>query len=134
MTFLTEAEVETPMKPEKSQGKLFYRVEEVSLLTNLNPETIESWEEEFPFLQAGQTGSGKKIFRQKDLEIILRIKELIDQKGFTLAGAKRKIEEEFGLQPASQSLHPDRLKKALWQVRVELQEISRTLKKRPKKV
>jgi hypothetical protein len=68
------------------------------------------------------------------LEILLRIKELIDREGLTLAGAKRKIEEEFGLQPSTSTLHPDKLKKALWQVRLELQEISRTLEKRPKKV
>ncbi|MCX6577593.1 MAG: MerR family transcriptional regulator [Candidatus Aminicenantes bacterium] len=131
---MTEAKDPTPKKPEKSQAKLFYRLDEVSRLANLDAGTIEGWEEEFSFLQAGQTGSGKKIFRQRDLEIILRIKELIDRQGFTLAGAKRKIEEEFGLQPASTSFHPDKLKKALWQVRTELQDISRTLEKRPKKV
>jgi DNA-binding transcriptional MerR regulator len=131
---MMEAKDPTPKKAEKGQAKLFYRLDEVSRLADLDPGTIESWEEEFPFLQAGQTGSGKKIFRQKDLEIILRIKELIDRQGFTLAGAKRKIEEEFGLQPAASTLHPDKLKKALLQVRGELQEISRTLEKRPKKV
>ena len=131
---MTEAKDPTPKKPEKSQAKLFYRLDEVSRLANLDAGTIEGWEEEFSFLQAGQTASGKKIFRQRDLEIILRIKELIDRQGFTLAGAKRKIEEEFGLQPVSTSFHPDKLKKALWQVRGELQEITRTLEKRPKKV
>jgi len=133
---MTEAKDPTARKPGKAQAKLFYRLDEVSRLANLDAGTIEAWEEEFPFLQAGQTGSGKKIFRQRDLEIILRIKELTDRQGFTLAGAKRKIEEEFGLQPASASstLHPDKLKKALWQVRGELQEITRTLEKRPKKV
>jgi len=133
---MTEAKDPTARKPGKAQAKLFYRLDEVSRLANLDAGTIEAWEEEFPFLQAGQTGSGKKIFRQRDLEIILRIKELTYRQGFTLAGAKRKIEEEFGLQPASASstLHPDKLKKALWQVRGELQEITRTLEKRPKKV
>jgi len=131
---MTEAKDPTARKPGKAQAKLFYRLDEVSRLANLDAGTIEGWEEEFSFLQAGQTASGKKIFRQRDLEIILRIKELIDRQGFTLAGAKRKIEEEFGLQPASTSFHPDKLRKALWQVRIELQEISRTLEKRPKKV
>ena len=131
---MTEAKDPTARKPGKAQAKLFYRLDEVSRLANLDAGTIEGWEEEFSFLQAGQTASGKKIFRQRDLEIILRIKELIDRQGFTLAGAKRKIEEEFGLQSASTSFHPDKLKKALWQVRTELQDISRTLEKRPKKV
>jgi DNA-binding transcriptional MerR regulator len=131
---MMEAKEPTPKKTTQGQSKLFYRLDEVSRLSGLDPGTIEAWEEEFPFLQAGQTGSGKKIFRQRDLEILLRIKELIDREGLTLAGAKRKIEEEFGLQPSTSTLHPDKLKKALWQVRLELQEISRTLEKRPKKV
>ena len=89
---MTEAKDPTARKPGKAQAKLFYRLDEVSRLANLDAGTIEGWEEEFSFLQAGQTASGKKIFRQRDLEIILRIKELIDRQGFTLAGAKRKIE------------------------------------------
>jgi DNA-binding transcriptional MerR regulator len=130
---MAEAKDQTPMKPDKAQAKLFYRLDELSRLAKLDPETVENWEKEFPFIQPGQTGAGKKIFRPKDLEIILRIKELTERQNFTLAGAKRKIEEEFGLQPA-QPLHPDRLRKTLWQVRDQLQGIAQTLEKRPKKV
>ena len=132
---MTDAKAQPPKKPEKKQAKLFYKLDEISRLAGLAAETIESWEEEFSFLQPGLTGTGKKIFRQKDLDIILRIKDLINLQGCTLAGAKRKIEEEFGLPPAaSHPPHPDRMKKALWQVRDQLREISRTLDKRPKKI
>jgi DNA-binding transcriptional MerR regulator len=120
------------MSTPKTQPKLFYKIDEVSRLTKLDLETIESWEKEFPFLQPGLTGSGQKIFRPKDVEIIQRIKVLLEQKNVTLAGAKRKIEEEFGLKP-TQNIHPDRLKKVLWQVRDELQEIAQSLEKRRKK-
>jgi DNA-binding transcriptional MerR regulator len=112
--------------------KLFFKLEEVSRLTKLDKETIEGWEKEFPFLQAGLTGAGQKIFRAKDVEMIRRIKELLDQKSVTLAGARRKIEEEFGLKPTP-SVHPDRLIKTLWQVRDELRDLSRSLGERPKK-
>lgn len=121
------------MSPDKAQARLFYRLDEVSRLAKLDPTIIENWEKEFPFIQPGQTGAGKKIFRQKDLDIILRIKELTDKQNFTLAGAKRKIEEEFGFAPA-QPLHPDKLRKALWQVRDQLHEIAQKLDKRSKKV
>ena len=87
------------MSTPKPEQKLFYRIEEVSRLTKLDKETIESWEKEFPFLQPGLTGSGQKIFRAKDVEMIRRIKELLDEKSVTLAGARRRIEEEFGLKP-----------------------------------
>jgi len=120
------------MSTPKTQQKLFYRIEEVSRLAKLEKGTIENWEKEFPFLQPGLTGNGQKIFRAKDLEMILRIKELLDQKSVTLAGARRKIEEEFGLKPRP-SVHPDRLMKALWQVRDQLQDLAQTLEKRQKK-
>jgi DNA-binding transcriptional MerR regulator len=112
--------------------KLFFKLEEVSRLTKLDTETIESWEKEFPFLRPGLTGAGQKIFRAKDVEMIQRIKELLDQKSVTLAGARRKIEEEYGLKPPP-SVHPDKLIKTLWQVRDELRDLARSLGGRPKK-
>jgi DNA-binding transcriptional MerR regulator len=112
--------------------KLFYKLEEVSRLTKLDKDTIESWEKEFPFLQPGITGSGQKIFRAKDVEMIRRIKELLEQKNVTLAGAGRKIEGEFGLKPPP-IVHPDKLIKVLCQVRDQLQDLAQSLETRPKK-
>ncbi len=122
-----------PLKSEKTQDKLFYRLDEVSRLAQIEPKVIDRWEKEFPFLHAGQTGGGQKIFRQKDLEIILRLKELLLKDGLTLAGAKRRIEEEFGGKPA-EPVHPDHLKKVLYEVRERLQEIASSLKKGPRKL
>ncbi|MDD8027225.1 MAG: MerR family transcriptional regulator [Acidobacteriota bacterium] len=118
-------------KPHTS-SKLFYRLDEVSRLTKVEAATIEAWEKEFPFLQPGLTGSGQKIFRAKDVEIITRIKELLDGKNVTLAGAKRRIEEELGLRSAA-PIHPDRMRKTLLFIREELQEISAGLGAKPKK-
>ncbi len=114
------------MANSKTPEKLFYRLEEVSRLTKVGAATIESWEKEFPFLQPGWTGNGSKIFRQKDVDIILRIKALLDEKSVTLAGAKRRIESELGLRPAA-PVHPDKLRKVLLQVRDELLAISEDL-------
>jgi len=119
-------------KEDKPKGKLVYRFEEAARLAKLDPETLESWEAEFPFLNAGRTGGGQKLFRQKDLDIILRIKELMSEKTLTMSGVRRRIEEEFGLLP-SIPIHPEKLRKALYNVRGELQEIATSLEKRPKK-
>jgi len=116
------------MKNEKTPDKLVYKIEDISHITQLDPGVINSWEKEFYFLNAGETAAGVKIFRKKDLAIILRLKELLEKKGFTLAGAKRKIEEEFGIKKSSH-VHPDRLKKILSQVREELNEIVSSLEK-----
>jgi DNA-binding transcriptional MerR regulator len=120
---------QSSMKSEKNPEKLAYRLEEVSRIAQLEPTQIEAWEKEFYFISSGQTASGEKIFRKKDLTIILRLKELLEKEGLTLSGAKRKIEEEFGMK-SSAPVHPDRLKKVLCQVREQLQEISSSLGKK----
>ena len=117
---------------EKPKGKLVYRYDEVSRLAKLAPGVLESWEQEFPFLNAGRTGRGQKFFRQKDLDIVLRIKELVASKTLTSAGIKRRIEEEFGLTPTT-PIHSEKLRKALYNVRDELQELACSLGRRPKK-
>lgn len=111
----------------RTPDKLIYRLEEVSRIAQLDPKIIESWEKEFYFLHAGRTAAGHKIFRKKDLTIILRLKELIESQGLTLAGAKRRIEEEFGF-AGKDPLNPDQMKKILFEVRERLKEIASTLK------
>jgi DNA-binding transcriptional MerR regulator len=123
-----------PVKDEKSKGKLVYKLDEVSRLTGVDAATLASWEEEFPFLAAGLTGSGEKFFRQQDVAIVARIRELMAAKTLTMAGIKRRIEDEFGL-ARSAPVHPERLRKALNNVRDELQDIVSVLdagrKKKP---
>jgi DNA-binding transcriptional MerR regulator len=121
-------------KDEKSRTKLVYKFDEVSRLTGIDVATLAAWEEEFPFLAAGLTGNGEKFFRQRDVAIVARIKELMAGKTLTLAGIRRRIEEEFGLARSS-PVHPERLRKTLNNVRDELQDIVSVLdggrKKRP---
>jgi DNA-binding transcriptional MerR regulator len=121
------------MKPEKNQSRLFFTLDEVGRLAKLEPAVIENWEKEFPFLHAGRAAGGQKIFRQKDLDIILRLKDLLVTERLTLAGAKRRIEAEFeggGAEP----VHPDRLKKALFEVKEQLEDIASSLRKRSKRL
>ncbi len=130
------------VKNEPAQAKLFkngeapakmaYKVEEVSRLTKVDIETIDAWEREFPFLRAGRTGGGQRFFRPKDVEIIQRVRELLDEKTLTMAGIKRRIEDEFKLRPPT-LVHPDKLRKALYDVRDELQDIVSLIKKETKK-
>jgi DNA-binding transcriptional MerR regulator len=120
------------VKDEKPKGKLAYKFDEVARLAQLDVGTLESWEKEFPFLNAGRTGSGRKFFRRKEVDIILRIKELLSTKTLTMAGTRRRIEEEFGLIPAL-PVNPEKLRKALYNVRDELQQIASRLEKKPKK-
>jgi DNA-binding transcriptional MerR regulator len=114
-----------------ASAKLVYRIEEVSRISGVPVQTLEIWENELPFLNSGLTSGGRKIFRRKDLDIILRIKALLEEKSLTLAGVKRKIEEEFGLTPSA-PVHPEKLRKALCLLREELQSIAAALEKKTK--
>jgi DNA-binding transcriptional MerR regulator len=109
-------------KDDKAKAKLVYKLDEVSRMTGVDAATLASWEQEFPFLNAGLTGSGEKFFRQRDVAIVARIRDLMAEKTLTMAGIKRKIEDEFGLF-RSNPVHPERLRKALNNVRDELQDI-----------
>ena len=117
---------ENSKENETGAGKLVYRLEEICRLTRISPQTVEAWEKEFYFIHAGITASGDRIFRKKDLDIIFRLKELLEKEGLTLAGAKIRIEEEFSLRTPV-SLHPDRLKKVLFQVREQLKDLASSL-------
>lgn len=117
---------ENSKENETGAGKLVYRLEEICRLTRISPQTVEAWEKEFYFIHAGITASGDRIFRKKDLDIIFRLKELLEKEGLTLAGAKRRIEEEFSLKTPV-PLHPDRLKKVLFQVREQLKDLASSL-------
>ena len=122
------------MKTEKSSSRLFYTLDEVSRLAGLEPGVIENWEQEFPFIHAGRASGGQKIFRQKDLDVILRLKGLLITERLTLAGAKRRIEAEFGNGAAAEPVHPDRLKKALYEVKEQLEDIASSLRKKTRRV
>ncbi|MGZ5498436.1 MAG: MerR family transcriptional regulator [Candidatus Aminicenantales bacterium] len=111
-----------PVKDEKPKAKLVYKLDEVCRLTGVDAATLTAWEQEFPFLSAGLTGSGEKFFRQQDVAIIARVRELMDMKTLTVAGIKRRIEDEFGL-GRSNPVQPERLRKTLNSVRDELQDI-----------
>jgi DNA-binding transcriptional MerR regulator len=119
-------------KDDKSKAKLVYKFDEVSRMTGVDAATLASWEQEFPFLSAGLTGSGEKFFRHQDVAIVGRIKELMAAKTLTMAGIKRRIEDEFGL-VRSNPVHPERLRKALNNVRDELQDIVSALEQGRKK-
>lgn len=111
--------------------KLIFSLEEVCRLLKITPETVKEWEKEFPLFFAGQTAGGKQIYRQKDVLIILRIKELLEESNLTNAGIRRKVEEEFGFK--TDRIPPERLYTVLAQVKEELAEILRALEKKRKK-
>jgi DNA-binding transcriptional MerR regulator len=76
--------------------KDFYRIGEVSRLTHLKPFVLRYWETEFPMLEPVKSPSGHRLYRQQDVEMVLRIKRLLYDEGYTIAGARRHLREQNG--------------------------------------
>lgn len=73
--------------------KGFYSIGEASRLTALKPFVLRYWETEFPMLQPQKSSGGRRLYRQEDVDMILRIKRLLYDEGFTIAGARRHLRE-----------------------------------------
>lgn len=74
--------------------KLFFKIGEVCELLDVQAHVLRYWESEFPMLQPQKNRSGQRSYRRKDVEMALRIKQLLYEEGFTIAGAKRKLSGE----------------------------------------
>jgi DNA-binding transcriptional MerR regulator len=71
--------------------KLFFKIGEVCDIVGVQPHVLRYWESEFPMLQPQKNRAGQRTYRRKDVEMALRIRELLYEEGFTIAGAKRKL-------------------------------------------
>lgn len=72
-----------------------YKIGEVCRLADLQPYVLRYWETEFPALAPNKSSGGQRLYSQHEVEIIQRIKELLYSEGFTIAGAKKKLEGEL---------------------------------------
>jgi len=72
-----------------------YKIGEVCKLADLQPYVLRYWETEFPQLSPNKSGGGQRLYTKHEVDIILRIKELLYREGFTIAGAKKRLEVEL---------------------------------------
>jgi len=73
--------------------KLYFRIGEVSALLGVEPYVLRYWETEFPMLEPVKSRSGHRMYRQEDVDLILKIKRLLYDEGFTIAGARRHLRD-----------------------------------------
>ena len=71
--------------------KLYFRIGEVSKLVKLPAYVLRFWETEFPRIRPKRTSSGQRLYTRKDIELILKIKNLLYEKKFTIQGARRHL-------------------------------------------
>ncbi len=84
------------MQQETSEipDKLFFKIGEVCDIVGVQAHVLRYWETEFPMLQPQKNPSGQRNYRRRDVEMAMRIKQLLYEEGFTIAGAKRKLSSE----------------------------------------
>ena len=106
--------------PQQQQSsKLFYRIGEVSRLSGLEQYVLRYWESEFPQLKPNKGKSGQRLYTKKDLDAVLHIKQLLYKDGFTIAGARKKLNSKGDR---------DALESAVETAKKELREILEILK------
>src|SRR4249920_3502960 len=86
----------TATATQSTTEKEFYRIGEVSRLTALKPFVLRYWETEFPMIEPVKSPSGHRLYRQEDVDMVLKIKRLLYDEGFTIAGARRHLREQNG--------------------------------------
>jgi DNA-binding transcriptional MerR regulator len=74
--------------------KLYFRIGEVATLCHLPAYVLRFWESEFPQLKPIKSSTGQRMYRKRDVEGVLRIKQLLYQQGFTISGARQQLRAE----------------------------------------
>lgn len=74
--------------------RALFKSSEVCEIASLQPYVLRTWESEFPDLGLSKSSGGSRVYRRTDVERVLRIKQLVFADGLTLAGVRRRIEEE----------------------------------------
>ena len=75
--------------------KIFFRIGEVCELIKVQPHVLRYWETEFPMLTPQKNRAGQRVYRRKDVEMVMRIRDLLYEEKFTIAGAKKKLLDEI---------------------------------------
>ncbi|NOR50698.1 MAG: MerR family transcriptional regulator [Desulfuromonadales bacterium] len=74
--------------------KLYYKIGEVAKFTGLKTHVLRYWETEFSAIRPNKSRSNQRLYRRQDVDLILRLKDLLYNQGFTIAGARKKLREK----------------------------------------
>lgn len=106
-------------------NKLCFRIGDVSKLAGVKPYVLRYWETEFPSIAPKKSGTGQRLYRRRDVELILEIKHLLYEKRFTIEGARKAIE---GRPRSISKSMPKPAQPELFSLHFDLNEIRRELK------
>lgn len=87
------------MSSEEVPVKLYYRIGEVAEIVGVEPHVLRYWETEFRSIRPQKSRKGQRIYSRRDVDKLLKVKDLLYTHGFTIAGARKRL-RETGLEPA----------------------------------
>src|ERR1700704_2495056 len=87
--------------------KLFFKIGEVCELAGVQAHVLRYWESEFPMLAPQKNRAGQRVYRKRDVEIALRIKELLYEDQYTIAGAKKRLANDLRAGGKFRVISPD---------------------------
>ncbi len=90
-----QASSATTEREQNTQGKRYYRIGEASRITGVKPYVLRYWESEFRWMAPQKSRSKQRLYRRRDIDMILLIKKMLYEQRFTIAGARKKL-REFG--------------------------------------
>jgi DNA-binding transcriptional MerR regulator len=104
--------------------KLYYRIGEVSDLVGVEPHVLRYWETEFRSIRPQKSRKGQRIYSRRDVDRLLKVKDLLYTHGFTIAGARRRL-RETGLEPptAAESRMTERTRALLGDLRRDVESM-----------
>lgn len=92
----------SPATSELLGDKLYFKIGEVARIVGVKPYVLRYWETEFSVLKPGKTRSKHRLYRRRDVDVLLKIKDLLHTRRFTIEGARKKLREESAVsQPAA---------------------------------
>ena len=109
--------------------KIFFKIGEASRIVGVKPFVLRYWETEFDFLKPGKAPSRHRLYKKRDVELLLEIKRLLYQEGYTIDGAKKKLNEtrKEERQQLKLPLPDAKYKKTLIRLKKELQSLRKML-------
>ena len=111
-----------------------FKAADVCEVVQVQPYVLRSWEAEFPQIGQAPASGGPRLYRRSDVELVLRIKQLVFEEGLTLSGARRRLDEDGGSKESGaailvEEVVGDRVRDGLRLVRTGLQSILHMLAK-----
>ena len=109
-------------------NKLYFRIGEVAKLAGIKPYVLRFWESEFPALGPKKSGTGHRLYRRKDVELVLEIKRLLYEKRFTIEGARKVLDAAKPKRDGTKAPSPRRQGELFSATATLYQEVRRELK------